>query len=125
MKMRNSKRRGVALVVLLVLLVAIVSVMGTLTWNTVAQRKFHAQRLNRMQAEWLARGGIERARAQSARSEIPTKGEWRPLGERGLATIDVQTNTNGALEVKCEATYPADEPRPVTREAKAILRPNP
>ncbi len=121
MKMRTRKRRGVALVVLLVLLMAIVSVMGTLTWNMVAQRKFHAQRVNQMQAEWLARGGIERARASMARGEQPAKGEWRPLGERGLVMVDVETR-EGTTRVKCEATYPADEPRPVTREAIATLK---
>ena len=117
----SSSRRGVALVALLVLLVAIVAVMGTLTWTTVAQRRFHAQRLHRFQAEWLARRHRTRPR-RAARGEPLAKGEWRPLGERGLVVVDVQT-ANGGQEVKCEATYPADEPRPVTRDATAILAP--
>ena len=120
MKHSSAKRRGVALVVVLVVLAAIVAVTGTLTWNTVAARKFLGQREHRFQAEWLARGGVERARAQAARGEEPAKGPWRPLGERGLATIDVQT-VDGSLRVKCEATFPADEPRPVTREATGFL----
>ncbi len=116
-----NQRRGVALLVLLVLLVAIVSVMGTLTWTTVAHRKFHAQRHHQMQAEWLARGGIERARAQAARGEEPTKGSWRPLGEQGMVAVEALTK-DGAYEMKCVGTYPADEPRPVTRESFAIIR---
>lgn len=114
MKRTSVKRRAVALVVVLVVLAAIVAVSSTLTWNTVAARKFLGQREHRFQAEWLARGGVERARAQAARGEEPSKGPWRPFGERGLATIDVQTLDDG-LEVTCEATFPADEPRPVTR----------
>ena len=114
MKRTSVKRRGVALVVVLVVLAAIVAVSGTLTWNTVAARKFLGQREHRLQAEWLARGGVERARAQAARGEEPVKGAWRPLGERGLATIDVQTVDDG-FKLTCEATFPVDEPRPVTR----------
>ena len=121
MKFRSNKRRGVALLVLLVLLVAIVAVMGTLTWTTVAHRKFHSQRHHRLQAEWLARGGVERARAQAARGEEPTKGTWQLLGEAGSFAIEVQTK-DGWYEVKCVGTYPADEPRPVTREISAIIR---
>jgi type II secretory pathway component PulK len=120
MKHSAVKRRGVALVVVLVVLAAIVAVSGTLTWNTVAARKFLGQREHRLQAEWLARGGVERARAQAARGEEPTKDLWRPLGERGLGTIDVQTIDDG-YKVTCEATFPTDEPRPVTRLLTVII----
>src|SRR5436190_16905355 len=114
MKQTSVKRRGVALVVVLVVLAAIVAVSSTLTWNTVAARKFLGQREHRLQAEWLARGGVERARAQAARGEEPVKGPWRPLGERGFAMIDVQT-VDDRLNVTYEATFPTDDSRPGTR----------
>jgi type II secretory pathway component PulK len=120
MKTASTKRRGVALLVVLVLLAAVVAVTGALTWNTVAARKFLGQREHQLQAEWLARGGVERARAQAARGEEVTKGEWRPLGERGLVAIEVKTE-DGRVSVRSEATFPADEPRPATREASGVI----
>jgi hypothetical protein len=121
MKKRPQKRRGIALLVVLILLTAAVAVSATLTWNAVAARKFLGQREHRYQAEWLARGGAERARAQTLRGEQPAKGPWRPLGERATVAIDVETKDDG-IHVTSIATFPADEPNPVTRETNVVIR---
>jgi type II secretory pathway component PulK len=116
----SVKRRGVALIVVMVVLAAVVAVTGTLTWNTIAARRFLDRREQQFQAEWLARGGVERAQAQVARGEEPTRGTWRPLGERSEVNIRVQTE-NERWVIISEASYPADEPRPVTREANGVI----
>ena len=112
MKHRTS-RRGTVLVVLLVLMAVIAAVLGTLTWLTVTQRQYLEQRHHRLQAEWLARGGVEQVHALIAEGKEPTGETWKPM-----ESAEVKITIDGPRIVS-EATYPADEPRPVVREAIA------
>ena len=118
MKIRTP-RRGVLLLTGLVLLAAIAIVLGSLTWQSVTQRRLLAQRERQLQAEWLARGGIERAAALTSAGKKPTDETWKPL-----ATAEVRlqvTEKDGTYRVRSEAIYPVDEPNPVSRLHEARI----
>lgn len=117
---RRTKRSGFALVIALVLIAVVAMIAIALAKTLLASRQILERRHQQLQAEWLARGGIERVRAQVLRGEKAAGGEWRPLDERALVSVVVQAKNN-ATEVTSEAAFPVDELRPVRREAKGII----
>lgn len=118
----HASRRGAALLVALTLLTVIGVIMASITWQSLAQRRFLEQRERRLQAEWLARGGVQHARAEVAAGKEPTSETWRPI-DGAEVKIDVVIK-DGAYQVRSDATFRADEPHPVVRrEVASVDRP--
>lgn len=65
--MRNhpqSSRRGVAIIWLLTVLVILTALISAVTWQHVAGRRWTEGRQRQLQAQWLARAGVELAVSQ-------------------------------------------------------------
>lgn len=112
---RRSPRRGMLLIVVLALIAVISLITIAIAQTLLTGRQFLDRRHQQLQAEWLAHGGLERLQAQIDNGGMPSKGPWRPLGERSLVTITIDTEKN---EITSVAIFPADDPRPQTREAQ-------
>ena len=123
MRMRRNRRRGVVLIIVLALIAVIAMITIVLAQTLLAGRQFLERRHHQVQAEWLARAGIERARAQRNRGDQPSQGTWQALGERGHVVVEVQTKKDG-VEVTSVGTFPADELRPAVRERIAVMPKN-
>ena len=123
MTARQNRRRGVVLIIVLTLIAVIALITIVLAQTLLAGRQFLDRRHHQVQAEWLARAGIERARAQKSRGDQLSKGTWQALGERGHVAIEVQTKNEG-VEVTSIGTFPADELRPAVRERVWVVRKN-
>lgn len=108
------------LIVVLALIAVISLIMIAIAQTLLTGRQFLDRRHQQLQAEWLAHGGLERVQAQIENSGKPSKSPWQPLGERSLVTITIDTEKN---ELTSVAIFPADDPRPQTREARRTKSP--
>lgn len=61
---RRSSRRGVAIIWLLTVLVILTALMSAVTWQHFSGRRWTEGRQRQLQAQWLARAGIELAVAR-------------------------------------------------------------
>jgi type II secretory pathway component PulK len=120
MKTCTPRRSGAALLIVLVMFAVIAAGTTSVVWNGLAARKYLQRRENGIQAEWLARGGIERAKIQLRGGA--TQPEWRPLGDRAIVRIIIEDQDRGKA-IRAEATYPADETTPAVREVRAMISP--
>lgn len=118
MNTRTRRRSGAALLIVLVMFAVIAAGTTSVVWNGLAARTFLQRRENVMQAEWLARGGIERAKIQLRGGTAQP--EWRPLGDRAIVRIAIEER-DGGKAIRAEATYPANETTPAVREARAMI----
>jgi type II secretory pathway component PulK len=122
MKLRRHRRSGIVLLMVLVLLGAVTTLFGVLTILSVQEHRFLIRRESQMQADWLARGGIENARALIDSGKEPTDQTWKPLPQ---AEVKLRVSKkDGVFEVASEASYPMDEPKPAqaSREAKLTAK---
>lgn len=120
----NLKRRGLTSVAVLVCLLVLTLVSGVLVKQGVAYRRQVRAQERRLQAEWLAESGVDRALARLA-AKPGYKGErWEiaaeALGRPALVTIEVVPPSAESKDrvVRVRADYPPDPPLRVrfTRE---------
>jgi hypothetical protein len=86
----------------------------------------------RLQADWLAESGLERAAAKLAADQNYSGETWEIAaadlgsGMAGAVTIVVAPHAGNATErkVSVEAVYPSDTSRVAKRSKQAILRVN-
>ncbi len=123
----RRKPRGVAIVPVLVCFVLVMMITGVLLQLVRTERLQSQGEERRLQAEWLAEAGLERASARLARNR-QYKGEtWdiaaEDLGGRdaGLVTIVVETPKNEPTHrlVTVEADYPV-EPERRARQRRSL-----
>jgi hypothetical protein len=125
----RSNRRGLTAVAVLVCLVVVTLVSGVLLKVGLAHRDQVRSQEHRLQAEWLAQSGLERALARLAADRGYEGETWKlthhdlglagsPDGEQGPAavvTIKVElAGSPGASEqklIKVQADYPPDLPQ--------------
>lgn len=110
------RRRGSALLATMVALVALGAASTTLVWQSTAQRRFLAQRERQLQAEWLARSGVEYVRATNGAA---TEKPWTPAPGAEVR-FRTQKSDNGR-QFECEGLFRTDEPNPATRVRTVTL----
>ena len=129
LQVRLARRRGAFLVIVMICLLLSSLLVGALLKLALLQARQLSQEQLRLQADWLAESGLERAALKLA-GDADYPGEtWnlepRDLGgaEAALVTIRVEkeeTQTR-VRAVTIEAVYPADGPLQVRRKLAATV----
>ena len=115
---RRGQSRGLTVVAVLVCLVIITIMAGALLRVGLAHRERAKAQEHRLQAEWLAESGIQRATARLA-ADPGYKGETWEVSARdldatddALVTITVEPAHDGkGRQVRVQADYPRDPTR--------------
>lgn len=117
-------RSGAALIAVLVLLATVGVIMGVLTSQMLAQRRFLQQRHHQLQAYWLAQAGIEQAAAQLLTGNKDYKGETLELlpDSKVRITVTPAKGTEGVVHIASEAHLPLEGPGSVLRSASRTFR---
>jgi Tfp pilus assembly protein PilX len=128
-KRGRSKRRGTFVVVVLLCLIVLGILSGVLLRMVLAQRGQVRVDERRVQAEWLAEAGLERAAAQLA-GTADYKGEtWEitagALASRWPARVQIvvaQVEAHpGQRLVRVRADYPPDPPLRARQSKQAMI----
>jgi hypothetical protein len=122
-------RRGVAVVLVVVVLVLIAVLCGSLLRLAAARRAQARADERRLQAEWLADSGLERAAARLAEGGSYAGETWRVAPEElggpagGVVRIGVEAVAGRAdrRRVRVRAEFPADSPRAARRSKEGII----
>ncbi len=128
-KPEASRRRGGFLIVALICLVLSTALVGTVLTLVQSQRRQMAHEQSRLQAEWLAESGLERAASKLRANSAYVRETWSiATGELGGAdsgevTIRVESVENQPHHriVHVEAVYPAGSTQPVRRTRQATI----
>jgi Tfp pilus assembly protein PilX len=124
----SAKRRGGILVLALICLVLAAALIGTVLRQVQLQRRQIAQHDRRLQAEWLAESGLERAAAR-LRADPAYAGEtWSvPASELGgtdagevIVHVGAAPQTD-SRNIHVEAEFPAQSTERVRRTKQATL----
>jgi Tfp pilus assembly protein PilX len=131
--------RGLTVVVVLVCLIIITLVSGSVLKIGLAQRELARAQERRLQAEWLAESGAQRALARLSADSTYTGETWsvsaQDLGQseqasESAATVAIAVERvaadPGRRQVLVRADYPRDPPRRArhTREFMIDLKPS-
>lgn len=105
-----NPRRGVAIIYALVVLAVIGVMLSESARNAITVRRMVTTRQQQLQADWLARSGIELAANKLANSP-DYKGETAELltDSQIVIKVDPIENRTDHYRVTCEAKYPASE----------------
>ena len=116
-------RRGLAAIWALVVLAVITVLMTLITWQSLAGLRQADRRDHQLQAEWLARSGLELAAARLL-AAADFKGETLEPVPRSRVTISVETKPDapGLFRVTSEARYPVEGRLSVVRTATREFR---
>jgi Tfp pilus assembly protein PilX len=138
----STSRRGLTTVAVLVCLLIITLISGALLKVGLARRNMGREHERRLQAEWLAESGVDRALARLARDRNYSGETW-PISatDLGLREVGATTASTGSADrsaaivtiavepipgeanrrrIRVQADYPADEPRR-SRHSKKML----
>lgn len=116
---RSSARRGVVLIGVLVALLLVLTLSVGWIGSTLARHDKSLQAEQRLQADWLAESGLERAAARLA-ADAGYSGEvWNvaaaDLGGRDAARVEIHVaavaDRAAARRITVVADYPADPHR--------------
>jgi type II secretory pathway component PulK len=121
----SRSRRGAALVGVLVALALVTVLMATVGWHMVANRRLAEHRQQQLQADWLARAGIEMAVARLLSDPGGYRGETLEPVSRSQVRITVEGERGGAnrFRLVSEARYPTgDRYRVVVRSLSCRVR---
>jgi len=108
-----NRRTGIALLWALVVLSVLGVTSAVATREFALARRSLAMRLNRIQAEWLARSGVELAVARLLADDSYTGESVEPIPGGGLK-ITVEKDTSGSYRIRSDATFPTGDYRTVT-----------
>jgi hypothetical protein len=117
-----TRRAGVALVMALVAMAALAVILSVVTRQIVAQRQVLDQRHRQLQAEWLARAGVELAAARLLNDPSPFSEEKQDLLPDAKVHIAVEKTGQDLYTVKVEAVLGAKEETPMARTANRGFR---
>ncbi len=113
---KNRPHRGMLAIAVLVCLLIVIAIAGTLIRAATAQRDEARAVERRLQAEWLAEAGLQRAIARLA-TDPKYQGETWNLEPRDLdapdgasVTITVESDPTNRT-IRARADYPRDPPR--------------
>jgi type II secretory pathway pseudopilin PulG len=113
----QARSRGMALISVLVVLMILGGFSLTLVRTLAAKRRILRNEEQRIQAEWLAEAGIERASARLKENGDARAETWNippeELGGRGGGKVtiafDPPTPDSSRRHVRIEAEFPVDE----------------
>lgn len=123
----KSKRRGLTAAAVLVCLMVVTIVSGVLVKQGVAYRERVRAQERRLQAEWLAESGVERAFSRLAAKPDYAGERWEiaaeALGQPAVVTIEVDPPSaqNEERVVRVQADYPPEAPRRVRYTREVVL----
>lgn len=119
--MKSKPRFAFALIATLVVLAALSVILGVITMQVFAQRKMLRQREQQLQADALARSGIEIAAARLLEKPVTFREEYKDLLPNETVKLTVEKEDD-VFVVRAEATIELREERPVSRSAQARYR---
>ena len=121
---KRPGRAGAAAIWALVVLSVLTVVMTIITWQSIAGLRLAERRQNQLQADWLARSGVELAAARLLAGPDGYQGETVEPLPRARVRIEVKTKDGapGLYHVTCEARYPADDKAVVVRSVARTFR---
>jgi hypothetical protein len=117
-------RRGVAILWVLFVLALFSAVIGLSLKDFYANRTVLQQRQKRLQADWLARAGIEVGAARLLESDKPYQADLTDLlsGSRVHVSVELHPGSKSDYILSSEAVYPTSDPHPVRRSISRQLR---
>src|SRR5262249_56137853 len=115
MKPPAIERSGFALIWAIVILSILAVVMALVTRMSVTAVRLADRRQQQLQADWLARSGVELAATRLLSDPKGYEGETVELIPDGKVRIAIQTKADapGTYRVTCEARYPAQAPHAI------------
>ena len=116
------KRKGVALIMALVAMAVITIVLTVITTQIVTQRHMVRQRQRQLQADWLARAGVELAAARLLDSPTAFKDDKQQFAEDSKLSIVVEKAEADSFTVTVEAQVGLTDGRAVARSATSRFR---
>jgi hypothetical protein len=121
---RTASRRGSALLIAVVALALVAVVAAAVTWQCLAGRRLLDRRGNQLQAEWLARAGVELAADRLLADPAGYKGESVEPVPGARVRIEVRADPGAAdvFRVTSEARFPGDDRDTVLRSATRSFR---
>jgi hypothetical protein len=119
---QSVPRKGVALVMALVVMAALAVVLSVVTLQIVSQRQLVRQRQRQLQAEWLARAGVELAAARLLEKPAGFVEETAELLPDTKVRIVVEKLDQDSYTVSVEAEVGPAEDAVVVRTASARFR---
>jgi Tfp pilus assembly protein PilV len=116
---KAEPRRGMLAIAVLVCLIVLTMIAGALLRVEAARREEVRSQERRLQAEWLAEAGIQRALARLAAEPAYTGETWnveaRDLGTADAATVTIAVerppDDPKGRTIRARADYPRDPPR--------------
>jgi type II secretory pathway pseudopilin PulG len=117
----RKKRKGFALIAALVAMSVLAIVLTVVTVQIVAQRNLLRQRERQLQADWLARAGVELAAARLLDSAKEFSEERTDLAPAGKVKIEVKKSAEIFI-VSAEADVGLAGEKTVTRGVTARFR---
>lgn len=118
----KPKRQGMILITTLVIMAVLAVVLAVVTTQVVAQRTLLRTRERQLQADWLARAGIESAAARLLHSPKEFAEDDRNWIPDGKVKIEVKRAADGVFVISTEAEVGAAAEKPVIRTATARFR---
>src|SRR3990167_3215890 len=107
----RQPRRGMALIWALVVLAMTSFMIASITWQVLAHRRFLEHRQHRLQAQWLARSGLEIAAARLLDNPKPFVIDHRGLLPDSLVRITVAPGKEpNTFVAAAAASYPESDP---------------
>jgi hypothetical protein len=122
--MATRTRRGSALLIVVAALAIVSALLAAITWECVAGRRLVERRQVQLQADALARAGVELAAERLLRDPASYQGESVELLPGGRVRIEVRADPKRTdlFQVTSEARYPGDGSERVVRSAKRTFR---
>ena len=117
----TTKRKGFALITALIVMAVLAIVLTVVTMQIVAQRNLLRQRERQLQADWLARAGVELAAARLLDSPMEFSEERSDLAPAGKVKIDVKKSAD-VFVVSAEAEVGLAGEKAVIRAAIGRFR---
>jgi hypothetical protein len=119
---QTAPRRGAALVVAVIILALVALLLTAIAWQVRANRRHGDRREHQLQADWLARSGVELAAARLLDDPAGYRGEAVEPIPQGRVRIEVQEEPDGSFDITSEASYPADDRAVVVRTSTRHVR---
>jgi hypothetical protein len=120
--MKQHTRRGAALLAVLVAISAIIIILSVTAAQIVAQRKMLHSREQKLQADWLARAGVECAAERLLQKPDGFKEERSDLTPLGIVSIAVEKDAKGDFLVTSDAAVGEKGAHPIARSERMRFR---
>ena len=119
--MKRSTRKGVAIVLAIMMMAVLTVILAVVTLQIVSQRHVVRQRQRQLQADWLARAGIEAAAARLLDSPTAFSDDKQELLPDTKMRIVVEKSDAEVYLVTVEVQVGLEGP-PVARATSARFR---